>query len=199
MITATILRDQSSSIKTAPKQSLHQNNITKTSPKHHCNHPKWHKNSTKTTSAKTAKNATKMAPKYQPKWHQSFNALYLHHQPLHHQSLMHFATWREFQQKNYIRITSTKTTEKVDHQSKQGTCSNSITTTGLVSCNTLMCYYSLDIVLLKRAVTRFCMCSCRLCYQVVSIVAHKHCSYMYLQVLQLYCCNTSHMCYRRPW
>ena len=74
MITATILRDQSSSIKTAPK---------------------WHQNSTKTTSAKTAKKATKMAPKYQPKWHQSFNALYLHHQPLHHQSLMHFATWRE--------------------------------------------------------------------------------------------------------
>ena len=61
----------------------------------HCNHPKWHNNNTKTTSAKTAKNATKMAPKYQPKWHQSFNALYLHHQPLHHQRLMHFATWRE--------------------------------------------------------------------------------------------------------
>src|SRR3954468_24217975 len=68
MITATILRDQ----------KWHQNS--------HCSHPKWHQNSTKTTSAKTAKNATKMAPKYQPKWHQSFNALYLHHQPKWHQN-----------------------------------------------------------------------------------------------------------------
>ena len=41
MIIATILRDQ---------------NSTKV----------WHQNNTKTTSAKTAKNATKMAPKYQP-------------------------------------------------------------------------------------------------------------------------------------
>ena len=57
------------------------------------------------------------------------------------------------------------------------------TTTGLISCNTLMCYYNLDIVLLKHTVTHFCMCSCRLCYYVVSIVAHKSCSYMYLNVL----------------
>ena len=38
----------------------HCNHIkrSKMAPKSHCSHPKWHENSTKTTSAKTAKNAS---------------------------------------------------------------------------------------------------------------------------------------------
>ena len=72
MITATILRDQSSSIKTTPKQSLQPSKMAQ----------KQHQNNISQNSKKCHQNGTKVSAK----WHQSFNALYLHHQPKWHQN-----------------------------------------------------------------------------------------------------------------